>query len=301
MTPLAATAIAVGGSTTAHAAGCVGFGSASITPPSGPVAAGSSVAVKATVHNMLLQAHLQVSGPGLNQQVGKSTFNGDIGDQITVSQPGYFTLAVIGNATGCTYDTSGFSVKEQPSSAKPTPLSTKGRTPVPGIGGIHTPAAAGTFPSGVGGNGGNSYTLKPFNGSSPFSLPSVAPDGSDPALQYPTPDPQVASPPARPLARNVAETTPIKWGQSLAVALVLLLLSAHLGMWSRHQRLVTEGARNARSGKAATRKKSRRAATVAAADASAPTGGETTGGETTGEQGGRTSHRRTYHGRRRRS
>jgi hypothetical protein len=60
------------------------------------------------------------------------------------------------------------------------------------------------------------------------------------------------------VARNVSETTPIKWGQSLAIALVLLVISAHLGMWSRRQRLAAEGPRTD-GGKRISRKKARRA------------------------------------------
>jgi hypothetical protein len=291
LTPLAAAALAVGGTTTAHAAKCIGFGSASIKPLNGTVTAGSSVGVSATVRGMLLQAHLQISGPGLDQQVGKSASNGEIADQITVPQSGYFTLAVIGNGTGCTYETSGFSVKERPSSPKPTPHNTPGKTLAPGGGGFGTPDGP-TFPAGNPGNAGNTFSLKPLNGSSPFSLPSVAPEGSDPGFAYPSPDPQIASPPAKPLARNVSETTPIRWGQSVALALVLLMLSAHLGMLSRRQRLATAGARPARGGRAAVRKKTRRTA-AAVADASTPS-------DAAADAPARPAPGRTYQGRRRR-
>jgi hypothetical protein len=287
MTPLAATAVAVSGSTNAQAADCLGFSSATISPPGGPVVVGSSVALKATVHNMLLQAHLQISGPGLNQQVGKSAFNGDIGDSVTVSQPGHFSLAVIGNGTQCTYVTSGFTVKERPASPRPTHGTTPHKTLLPGHGGVGMPGSSSPFPGITPGAGGAGFTQKPFNGSSPFNLPQVAPDGSAPGFQYPTPDPQVASPPARPLARNVAQTTPIKWGQSLALALVLLLLSAHLGMWSRRQRrLAAAGPSGPRDG-------------VAGAEAAAT---ETADGDAAvrDQTGGRRSSGRTYHGRRRR-
>ncbi len=264
MTPLAATAIAISGSTTAQASGCIGFGSAEITPPTGTLMAGSTIPVKATVHNMLLEAHLQISGPGLDQQVGKSVFNGDITDQVTIPQAGYFTLAVIGNATHCTYETNSFTVK-----ARPTPRPTHSKNPhktllpTPG-GGI--PNSSSPFP-GITPGGSTDYLQRPFNESSPFSLPSVAPDGVQ-GFGYPTPDPQVAAPPTKPLARNVAQTTPVKWGQSIALAAVLLLLSAHLGMWSRRQRLAAEGPRPSRGGKLPGRKRgAERATAVMAATA----------------------------------
>jgi hypothetical protein len=79
-------------------------------------------------------------------------------------------------------------------------------------------------------------------GNNPFSLPSVGPDGSGIGFQYPTPDPQIAAPAAKQVrAGDASASTPIKWGQSIAAALVLLLLSAHFGMWSRRQRLAAEG------------------------------------------------------------
>jgi hypothetical protein len=215
---------------------------------------------------MLLQAHLQISGPGLDKQVGNSAMSGDIKGDVVVPKPGYFTLAVVGNGTKCTYQTAGFSVKEKASAAKPSHSSAPSRTPQSAGGGGSGPAAgAPSLPTGSAGNGaGSNFGLNPLNGASPFSLPSVAPDGSSQGFQYPSPDPQVASPPSRPVARNVSETTPIKWGQSLAIALVLLVISAHLGMWSRRQRLAAEGARTAGGGNLFGRKKSGKAAAMVA-------------------------------------
>src|SRR4051794_10865942 len=67
MTPMAAAAIAVGLGQSAQAAeACSPLASASITPPTGTITAGSSVHVSAQINGlMLLQAHLQISGPGL--------------------------------------------------------------------------------------------------------------------------------------------------------------------------------------------------------------------------------------------
>ena len=285
MTPMVGAAIAVGLSHPAVAAeGCPPLASASIKPPTGTVTAGSSVHVSAKISGlMLLQAHLQISGPGLDKQVGKSAASGEIQGDVTVPKAGYFTLAVIGNGTSCTYQTEGFSVREQASAAKPTQSSVPSKNPRSGSGGGNaSPGALGSLPKGSAGNGGtaagaNNFGLNPLNGASPFSLPSVAPDGSGQGFQYPSPDPQVAAPPpTQPQARNVSETTPIKWGQSLAVALVLLVISAHLGMWSRRQRLAAEGARSTGGGKGMARGKTKAtpetvAETTALADGPAAT------------------------------
>jgi hypothetical protein len=243
MTPMVAVAISVGLSRPAEAADCSLLASATITPPSGTVTAGSTVQVSANISGvMLLKAHLQIWGPGLNQQVGDSVMSGQIKGDVTVPKPGDFTLAVVGNGTNCAYKTDSFSVKDKPSAAKSTHSSSPSKNPRPG-GGSHGPTggAVPSLPTGSAGNGAgaNDYTLNPLNGASPFSLPPVAPDGSQ--FQYPSPDPQVAAPPSQPMARNVSQTTPIKWGQSLAIALVLLIISAHLGMWSRRQRLAAAG------------------------------------------------------------
>ncbi|GAB2802317.1 hypothetical protein GCM10027176_03550 [Actinoallomurus bryophytorum] len=289
MTPMVGAAIAVGLSShpAVAAEACPPLASASITPPAGTVTAGSSVHVSAKISGlMLLQAHLQISGPGLNKQVGKSVASGQIQGDVTVPKAGYFTLAVIGNGTSCTYQTAGFSAREQASTAKPTQTSVPSKNPRhTGAGGNASPGAMGPLPTGGTGSGSgagaNNFGLNPLNGASPFSLPSVAPDGSGQGFQYPSPDPQVAAPPpSQPQARNVSETTPIKWGQSLAVALVLLVISAHLGMWSRRQRLAAEGARST-GGKWMTRRKTKAtpstvAETTALADGATATATATT-------------------------
>lgn len=267
MTPMAAAALAIGlNQQPADAAGCPSLASATISPPTGTVTAGASVHVSAKISGlMLLQAHLQISGPGLDKQVGNNAVSGEIKGDVVVPKPGYFTLAVIGNGTKCTYQTASFPVKDKASAAKPSHSSAPSRAPRSGgSGGSGSAVGAPSLPTGSAGNGaGSNFGLNPLNGASPFSLPSVAPDGSSQGFQYPSPDPQVASPPSRPVARNISETTPIKWGQSLAIALVLLVISAHLGMWSRHQRLVAEGARTG-GGKLFRRKKSREAAAMVA-------------------------------------
>ncbi|MFB9833305.1 hypothetical protein [Actinoallomurus acaciae] len=261
MTPMVAAAIAVGLGQPAHAAeSCPPLGSATITAPSGTVTAGSSVHVSAQISGlMLLKAHLQISGPGLDKQVGNSVMTGKIEGDVTVPKAGAFTLAVIGNGTGCAYQTEGFSVKARPTPAKSTHAAAPSKTPGAG-GGSNGTSGSGSLPTGSPGNGatvGNGAEVNPLNGASPFSLPSVAPDGSGLNFEYPSPEPQVASPLSQPVARNVSQTTPIKWGQSLAIALVLLVISAHLGMWSRRQRLAAEGARTAGGGTRAGRERAK--------------------------------------------
>jgi hypothetical protein len=274
MAPMAAAALAAGLSQPAHAAeACPPLASASIAVPKGTVTPGSSVHVSAQINGlMLLAAHLQITGPGLDQQVGNSVMTGPISGDVTVPKAGDFTLAVIGNGTKCAYQTAILSVRARGSAAKPTHGSTPGRTLQPGGGGRGSLGGASPLPAGTpssGSTGVNNYPLGPLNGASPFSLPSVGPDGAPQGLQYPNPDPQVASPPSQPVARNVSESTPIKWGQSLAIALVLLVISAHLGMWSRRQRLAAEGPRSTRggSGRWGGRKNARKSTSAMAATA----------------------------------
>jgi hypothetical protein len=239
--PLVAAAVGIGvGATPADAAICSPLSSASITGPSGTVTAGSTVHARARVSGMLLSAHMQITGPGLNQQVGPSAISGVIEGDVRVPQPGAYTLKVMGNGTGCVYDTDSFSAKERATTSKPSPQRSGG-----GASGGGRTARTSRLPKRVPNNG--STGLRTPGSGSPFRLPSVTPDGSGPSLRYPSSDPQVAAPPIRqpqPQANNAAQTVPpIKWGQSIGIALVLLLLSAHMGMWSRRQRLAEAGGR----------------------------------------------------------
>jgi hypothetical protein len=78
--------------------------------------------------------------------------------------------------------------------------------------------------------------LLPLPGRSPLSLPTVAPDGQTAGFQYPTPGPQVADPATAPKAEK-ASADPMRWGKSVALALILLIVAAHLGAWTRRLRL----------------------------------------------------------------
>ncbi|MBX6767513.1 MAG: hypothetical protein IRY90_10240 [Actinomadura rubrobrunea] len=99
---------------------------------------------------------------------------------------------------------------------------------------------------------GGTAPLTPFNNASPVTLPPVQPDGATPGMTYPAP--QVAEQ-NRPKAQNVAASDTLQWGKSIAGALILLLIAAHLGTWTRRIRVAHAGvssqgtaARIARSG-----------------------------------------------------
>ncbi|MCO5994940.1 hypothetical protein [Actinoallomurus rhizosphaericola] len=145
----------------------------------------------------------------------------------------------------------------QATGAKPKPTHSRTPSKSPTAGSDPTaPGSAPPLPTGTSSGTGNGSdagvpgTQSLNNPNSPFSLPSLAPNGSGIGFQYPTPDPQIAEPAAKQVrADDASATSPIKWGQSIAAALVLLLLSAHFGMWSRRQRLAAE-ARAAQAGPA---------------------------------------------------
>lgn len=96
-----------------------------------------------------------------------------------------------------------------------------------------------------------STPLTPFNNESPVTLPSVQPEGATPGFAYPAP--QIAT--DSPKAQNIAATDRLQWGKSVGIALVLLIVAAHLGTWTRRLRVAQTGtsskgmaARIARSG-----------------------------------------------------
>ncbi len=124
--------------------------------------------------------------------------------------------------------------------------------------GPNTSVPPGTTVPPSGGNGTNRNTpLTPFNNQSPVTLPSVQPTDATPGFAYPTP--QVASSQS-PKAENAAASTQLQWGRSIGIALVLLVVAAHLGTWTRRLRTAQAGvsekgmaARLARSGSARSR------------------------------------------------
>jgi hypothetical protein len=102
-----------------------------------------------------------------------------------------------------------------------------------------------------------SAPLTPFNNQSPVTLPSVQPDGASPGFAYPTP--QVANQVA-PKAENASAINSLQWGRSVGIALILLVVAAHLGTWTRRLRVAQAGlsgqgraARTARGGSGRSR------------------------------------------------
>jgi hypothetical protein len=90
-------------------------------------------------------------------------------------------------------------------------------------------------------NGGNT-PLTPINPYSGLNLPTVAPDGSTPGFAYPTPTPEVATQnQIMGKTKPVAAVREMEWGQSLALALILLVCAAHLGTWTRRIRFAQAG------------------------------------------------------------
>ncbi|MEW2356514.1 hypothetical protein [Spirillospora sp. NPDC029432] len=99
--------------------------------------------------------------------------------------------------------------------------------------------------------------LTPFNDRSPVTLPSVQPDGATPGFTYPAP--QVANQ-VNPKAENASAVDSLQWGRSVGIALILLVVAAHLGTWTRKLRVAQSGvsvqgkaARTARGGSGRTR------------------------------------------------
>ncbi len=82
-----------------------------------------------------------------------------------------------------------------------------------------------------------STPLTPFNNESPVTLPSVQPDGATPGFTYPAP--QIAT--DSPKAQNIAATDRLQWGKSVGIALILLIVAAHLGTWTRRLRVAQAG------------------------------------------------------------
>jgi hypothetical protein len=162
-------------------------------------------------------------------------------------------------------DGSGGTVKSSISSsrvavARPatgTTMAAPGVTPTAGAAGLPgTPPAA---------------PLNPLQSNSPITLPSVTPQDATPGFQYPAPIPEVAMPAqSPPNAKNVSATSGLQWGKSLAVALILLIIAAHLGTWTRRTRIaeaVAGGAGRKAGGRA--QRKAKAEATSTPADTTA--------------------------------
>jgi len=122
--------------------------------------------------------------------------------------------------------------------------------------------------------------LTPFNEQSPVTLPNVQPEGATPGFAYPEPvvaGQNAGGPDPNALAR-------LQWGKSIALALILLVIAAHLGTWTRRMRVAQAGvsshgmaARIARSGSGRDRvKKAQEHIARAEAMAKAATGSRST-------------------------
>ncbi|MFI0449118.1 hypothetical protein [Actinomadura sp. 6N118] len=141
-------------------------------------------------------------------------------------------------------------------------------TPPPG-------SSAPTLPPGTTGPNPSGAPLTPFNNESPLTLPSVQPYGATPGFTYPTP--QVLDQ-GNTKAQSVSATSSLQWGKSVGIALILLVIAAHLGTWTRRLRVAQAGvsskgmaARMARGGTGRKRvRKSRER--IARAEAVAKTG-----------------------------
>ncbi|WP_157419744.1 hypothetical protein [Actinomadura kijaniata] len=66
----------------------------------------------------------------------------------------------------------------------------------------------------------------------------MQPPGSTPGFTYPAP--QVLGTSA-PKATNAAATDSLQWGKSIGIALILLVIAAHLGTWTRRLRVAQAG------------------------------------------------------------
>ncbi|CND41405.1 Uncharacterised protein [Mycobacterium tuberculosis] len=136
----------------------------------------------------------------------------------------------------------GGSLSSATTSATATVGGTSGT--LPGYGGVPSLPSSTNVPSA-------NTPLTPFNNESPVTLPSVQPEGATPGFTYPAP--QIAT--DSPKAQNVAATDRLQWGKSVGIALILLIVAAHLGTWTRRLRVAQAGtssngmaARIARSG-----------------------------------------------------
>ncbi|MFB4316306.1 hypothetical protein [Actinomadura sp. 21ATH] len=213
----------------------------------------------------------QPSGVSAKASGGKLTVSWNLGLEDDIS--GYTVSAgsagsKSGSAGSLCSGTSCKATFSVPASASGTvPISVRAKRP-DGLGGsvssgaAATSASVGSGSTGSGGGGTGSLPgspppngtapLTPFNDRSPVTLPSVQPDGATPGFTYPAP--QVANQ-ANPKAENASAVDSLQWGRSVGIALVLLVVAAHLGTWTRKLRVAQSGvsvqgkaARTARGG-----------------------------------------------------
>jgi hypothetical protein len=129
-----------------------------------------------------------------------------------------------------------------------------------------------------------SVPLNQLQTNAPMTLPSVTPDGATPGFQYPVPAPEVAAP-AQPAPAAAAAS--LQWGKSLATALILLVIAAHLSTWTRRVRMAearSGAARRRVSGDTSERATDRDPAdsTPASSEPASPESSETSGAARSG-------------------
>jgi hypothetical protein len=164
---------------------------------------------------------------GYSVSVGGASKNGTVGSfcsgsacttNMNTSATGPINVAVTAHRRGGTSATSSTTVSR-----------------TPGGGG------AGQVPNLPSGSGASNIPLTSADPSSPYNLPNVAPEGSNPNFAYPTPPPQVAQQLSPRKGALAAESPEMQWGKSIAIALILLVCAAHLGTWTRRLRLAQAG------------------------------------------------------------
>ncbi|MGI5165997.1 hypothetical protein ACQEU3_16700 [Spirillospora sp. CA-253888] len=250
-------------------------------PPARPSGVSASASgSKVTVSwNLGLEDDLtgySVGGPGVSDRsggVGSFCSGTSCSATLTASSAGSVAVSVRAMRSSGT----GGSVTSSAGTARAT---VSGGSGGGGGGGGNVPAP--TYPSGTTPPPGNTTPLTPFNDQSPVTLPSVQPPGSTPGFIYPTP--QIAGQ-AAPKASNVAASSSLQWGKSVGIAMILLVVAAHLGTWTRRLRVAQAGvsdkgmaARMARAG-AGRKRVSKAREHIAAAEAMAKGDGKAKGGK----------------------
>ncbi|MFI6514401.1 hypothetical protein ACIBF1_02420 [Spirillospora sp. NPDC050679] len=243
-------------------------------PPARPSGVSASASgSKVTVSwNLGLEDDLtgySVGGPGVSDKsggVGAFCSGTSCSATLTASSAGSVAVSVRAMRSSGT----GGSVASSAGTARATVSGGSGGSG--GGGGGNVPAP--TYPSGTTPPPGNTTPLTPFNDQSPVTLPSVQPPGSTPGFIYPTP--QIAGQ-AVPKASNAAASSSLQWGKSVGIAMILLVVAAHLGTWTRRLRVAQAGvsdkgmaARMARAG-AGRKRVSKAREHIAAAEAMAKT------------------------------
>jgi len=141
---------------------------------------------------------------------------------LTTSATGTVTVTVTANRAGSVHASTSVDVRVSPNASTTTTVTA-------------TPTPTYSYPA---------YSNPPVTGptsmaptsSVPVGLPNVAPSVSSSGLPYPTTSPNLAQMHSAPKA-DESDLGALRPGTVLAAALVLLLCSAHFGLWARRLRL----------------------------------------------------------------